>query len=216
MFVSEYKKFKSNGASDDAFKYLVENTLVNPKYGQDKSGEITAMNFEKDFIADFLPSMVYTFMYETKTKETIGKASFIDYVPVLLCFTNRDGFISGINFNFLPNNIRAEFLDKIYNAYKEFYTDTLSDAITSLESVYNKEFASFLIDDTTRQAFLTLMDKQLDYPISSAYRRYNKSLIKNPRMIEFDNWKYIPHLVFKDAIRGAGLVEVQREIITNK
>jgi hypothetical protein len=45
---------------------------------------------------------------------------------------------------------------------------------------------------------------------------YDKSKIRNPRMIEFDVWKYIPCLVFKDAIRGANLVDIQREIIANK
>lgn len=214
-----FKKYFENSfaeSKDLATKVLVDYTLGTPKYGADKSVELTAMDFEKDFITDFLPSMIYTFMYEKKDVEAIGKTTFIDRVPLLLCCTNKNGYLTGINFNFIPNDVRAAFLDEIYFAYKDFYQNTLSDAVTSGTSTFNSELASFLIDDETRKAFFKLMDAKLSFPISSAYRMYDKSKIRNPRMIEFDVWKYIPCLVFKDAIRGANLVDIQREIIANK
>jgi hypothetical protein len=214
-----FKKYFENSfaeSKDLATKVLVDYTLGTPKYGADKSVELTAMDFEKDFITDFLPSMIYTFMYDSKIKESINGTEFIDRVPLLLCCTNVGGYISGINFNFLPNDIRASLLDEIYYAYKDFYTNTLSDAVTNGTSTFNKEFASFLIDEKTRQAFFKLMESKIGYPISAAYRKYNKEYIKNPRLVEFDVWKYIPCLVFKDAVRGVNLVDFQREIITNK
>ena len=109
-----------------------------------------------------------------------------------------------------------QFKDELFDAYKDFYTNMLSDAVTNGTSTFNKEFASFLIDEKTRQAFFKLMESKIGYPISAAYRKYNKEYIKNPRLVEFDVWKYIPCLVFKDAVRGVNLVDFQREIITNK
>lgn len=215
MFVEFFNKnFKDT--KDLAFDYLVTNTLGSPKFGQDKLVELPGMDFESTFNKHMLPSMIYTFKYETKSKETIGKAKFIDYVPVMLCVTNEDKFVTGINFNFLPNNVRAEFLDIIYNAYKDFYVNKLSDAVEKNNAILNEEFANFLIKEDTRQSLFKLLESKLKYPILSAYRKYDKSKIKNQRLIEFDMWKYIPSLVFVDAVRGAGLVEIQQEIITNK
>lgn len=212
----EFFKDDFEHSSKIANKVLVDYTLGTPKYGADKTVEMTAMDFEKDLMSDFLPSMIYTFMYDSKIKETINGIEFIDRVPLLLCCTNVSGYISGINFNFLPNDIRASLLDEIYYAYEDFYTNKLSDAVTNGTSIFNKEFASFLIDEKTRQAFFKLMESKIDYPISTAYRKYNKECIKKPRLVEFDIWKYIPCLVFKDAVRGINLVDFQREIITNK
>ena len=215
MFV-EFFNNNFKDTKDLAFDYLVTNTLGSPKFGQEKLVELPGIDFESTFNKHMLPSMIYTFKYETKSKDSIGKANFIDYVPVILCVTNEDKFITGINFNFLPNDVRAEFLDLIYNAYKEFYSETLSDAVKKNKAVLNEEFASFLIKEDTRQSFFKLMESKLKYPITTAYRKYDKTKIKNPRMIEFDMWKYIPSLVFVDAVRGAGLVEIQQEIIANK
>lgn len=212
----EFFKDDFEHSSKIANKVLVDYTLGTPKYGADKTVEMTAMDFEKDLMSEFLPSMIYTFMYDSKIKETINGIEFIDRVPLLLCCTNIGGYISGINFNFLPNDIRASLLDEIYYAYEDFYTNKLSDAVTNGTSIFNKEFASFLIDEKTRQAFFKLMESKIDYPISTAYRKYNKECIKKPRLVEFDVWKYIPCLVFKDAVRGINLVDFQREIITNK
>lgn len=215
MFKEHFDKHFGE-TQDLAMKVLVDYTLGSPRYGADKAVELTAMDFEKDFISDFVPSMIYTFMYDKGDENIIGKAVFFDRVPLLLCCTNKDGYITGINFNFIPNDIRALFLDEIYKAYKDFYENALADAAESGTSTFNSELASFLIDDSTRKAFFNLMDAKLGYPISTAYRKYDKSKIKNPRMIEFDVWKYIPSLVFKDAVRGANLVDIQREIIANK
>lgn len=216
MFSEFFKNNFNDNTKANAFDYLVTNTLGKPKFGQDKLVELPGMDFESTFNKHMLPSMIYTFKYETKSKDTIGKVNFIDYVPVILCVTNEDKYITGINFNFLPNDVRAEFLDIIYNAYQEFYVNKLSSAVEKGIAILNEEFANFLIKEDTRQSFFKLMESKLKYPISSAYRKYNKTKIKNQRLIEFDMWKYIPCLVFVDAVRGAGLVEIQQEIIANK
>ena len=212
-FYSEY--FNKNGAGI-ALKYLLDNTIGKPKYGVDKLVELTAMDFESSFNKEMIPSMIYTFTYESKNIEKIGKAEFTDFIPVILCATNEGGYVTGINFNFLPNDVRAEMLDIIYKAYEAFYTKELSDAVKKGEAIVNEELAGFLINETTRTEFFKILSDKLDYPITSAWRKYDKTKIKNQRLIEFDMWKYIPLLVSNDSVRGAGLVEIQKEIIANK
>ena len=65
------------------------------------------------------------------------------------------------------------------------------------------------------KGFIGLLDSKLNISISSAYRTYKASDVKNVRLLEYDEWKYIPFLVFKDAIRGASLAKVQKEMIDN-
>ena len=59
-------------SSKIATKALVDYTLGTPKYGDDKTIELTAMDFEKDLMSEFLPSMIYTFMYDSKIKESVN------------------------------------------------------------------------------------------------------------------------------------------------
>ena len=35
----------------------------------------------------------------------------------------------------------------------------------------------------------------------------------NVRLIEYDEWIYIPYLSFKDSIRGSNLANIQRDVI---
>ena len=215
MFTEFFKSSFNDANKDMAFTNLVTNTLAKPKYNDDKLTEITGMNFESKFNKDFIPSMIYTFQYETKKKDKINKVSFIDYVPLVLCFTSDTKYITGLNFNLIPNSTRAELLDMIYNAYKNFYVDKLSKAVKDNTPIVNEEFASFLINEHTRTEFLKIVSEKLKYNINKTYRKYDKTKIKNARLIEFDMWKYIPMLVFDDAVRGAVLVSIQKAIINS-
>ena len=58
----EFFKDDFEHSSKTATKVLVDYTLGTPKYGADKTIEMTAMDFEKDLMSEFLPSMIYTFM----------------------------------------------------------------------------------------------------------------------------------------------------------
>lgn len=216
MFKELFKKSFNDSTAKQAYEYLVTNTLDKDLKSPDKLVEITAMDFESTYNKDMLPSMIYTFKYKADNNNTIGKVKFSDVIPLILCFTNENGYVTGINFNYIPNSTRADLLDIIYTAYKDFYEDKLSDALKKGTPIINKELASFLIKEETRNKFLDLLSKKLSFDVSKTYRKYDKSKIKHARLIEFDMWKYIPFLTFKDAIRGASLSDLQKQIISNK
>lgn len=211
MFQEIYDSYDKGVYGKLAMEYLVEDTLVKPVRG--KSKQFTAMDMESKFSGVVYPSMIYTFMYDTDTKERTGSLDFIDYVPCMMCMTNDATSITGLNFNLLPINVRISVLDFIYNSYKGFYTKTLSDAVVSGTAVLNEKLASFLVRDDTRNALLKYLDDMTGVKVSGAYRMYKKEHIKNIRLIEYDAWKYIPFLLFKDAVRGAGLASVQASIV---
>ena len=93
--------------------------------------------------------------------------------------------------------------------------EKLSKAVKDNTPIVNEEFASFLINEHTRTEFLKIVSEKLKYNINKTYRKYDKTKIKNARLIEFDMWKYIPMLVFEDAVRGADLVSIQKAIINS-
>ena len=62
-------------------------------------------------------------------------------------------------------------------------------------------------------AFLSFMKAKTGVDLSKCVRTYNRSNIVNVRLIEYDEWGYIPYLSFKDSVRGANLANIQRDVI---
>lgn len=207
MFVELYKTASKSKYAEIAFNCLVKDKLEAVFSHANTSRELSAMNMESELSGvSFIPSMFYTFSYESKMQDKMARQTFYDLVPVVLCMSNSGSLMSGLNFNFIPTDIRAVILDTIYNAYESFYTVSLDKG-----EMINDSFASVLMQDAGR-GFVGLLDSKLQAKISYAYRTYTISEIKNARLIEYDQWKYIPFLTFDDAVRGASLAKLQKDI----
>jgi hypothetical protein len=213
MFTEIYKDSHLQAMSAQATKSLVQMLLVDNARGANKSNELTGMNMESTFNYTLLPSMIYTFLYNSPDSEHINETNFKDHIPVILC-TSFDGkYVTGINFNLIPNDIRANLLDIIYNAFKNFYTNDVEKAVAKNKATINEKFANLLVNEKTRADFLKILNDKLGINVSNAYRVYDVKYIKNVRLIEYDNWKYVPFLSFKDSVRGAGLATLQRKMV---
>ena len=213
MFTEIYKDSHLQAMSAQATKSLVQMLLVDNTRGANKSNELTGMNMESTFNYTLLPSMIYTFLYNSPDSEHINETNFKDHIPVILC-TSFDGkYVTGINFNLIPNDIRANLLDIIYNAFKNFYTNDVEKAVAKNKATINEKFANLLVNEKTRADFLKILNDKLGINVSNAYRVYDVKYIKNVRLIEYDNWKYVPFLSFKDSVRGAGLATLQRKMV---
>ena len=213
MFAEIYKNSELQAASARATQNLVQMLLVDDVRGHGKLTELTAMNMEKTFNKTVYPSMMYTFLYDSPDSERINNTTFKDHTPVILCMSFDGKYMTGLNFNLIPNDIRADILDIIYNAFKSFYKRYLSDVVAKNSIALNEKFASILINEKTRSEFMQILNSKLGMDITNAYRTYNVKYVKNIRLIEYDNWKYIPFLSFTDSIRGAGLAALQKEMI---
>ena len=117
-FLNMYKK---GGAAYErlAFDYLVGDLLIKEKRGSEKAKEITALDMESKSPMDFVPAMIYTFLYITgDRKEEISGKKFKDNVPVILCFSSTSSSVTGLNFNLIPNDARAAILDIVVKLTK--------------------------------------------------------------------------------------------------
>ena len=214
-FVEFYKTTNRKNAEELALDYLVTDTLQKKLRGPNKSKQFTAMDMESYAPDDFIPTMFYTFMYSSPTDENEVNIQFKDRVPLILCTSHENRYITGINFNLIPCDSRAYLLDLIVSSNPDFYKQTIINAIPEHKFVINELFARTLIDPAKRKQLFDLFDNLTGLKISRCYRTYRKEFITNVRLIEYDMWKYIPFLAFKDAVRGVPLATLQAKLVND-
>lgn len=207
-FLEMYKKGEFSKASSNAFDFLFTNLLVKNKRGRDKSVEVSAMDMESKAPIDFVPSMIYTFLYTANMKETTNGKDFIDRIPIILCFSTGS-IITGLNFNMIPNDARASILDLLVETSPETYASGDDFAVNE------KMFNTFMTKGGASD-FLKYIKVKTGLNVSSAMRSYSKDYIENPRMIEYDMWKYIPYMSTMEAVRGGNLAAIQADMVNSQ
>lgn len=211
-FLENYEKNRGGKYEKLAFNYLVNDLLKDNLTGDNKQREITGLNMEQDSPTNFVPSMFYIFAYFNGEKNVSGKDSFYDMVPMILCTDADTKTITGINFNFVPNDVRAAFLDIITDSYSQFYNHDMFDDGFRV----NEKLGGKLIDQKNLSVVLSLLKEKLGVDLNQCIRTYNRKRVLKSRMIEMDMWQYIPFLSFKDAVRGINLAKVQLSLIQPK
>ena len=212
-FVEYYRTANRRQLEQEAMEYLVTDTLQKRLTGPNKSKQFTAMDMESYAPAVFIPSMFYTFMYDSPIDELSGGLQFKDRVPLILCMTYEGGYITGLNFNLIPCDARPLILDLIVSSNKDFYKNDIIEAIPNHNFAVNTVFANSLINPAARKEILSIFDRETGLKISNCFRTYKEQFVINPRLIEYDMWKYIPFLTFKDAVRGVPLAALQQALV---
>lgn len=214
-FVEFYKAANRRQLETEAMEYLVTDTLQKRLTGPHKSKQFTAMDMESYAPADFVPSMFYTFMYNSPIDENVHNVQFKDRVPLIFCMSYENGYVTGLNFNLIPCDARAAILDKLILTNPGFYEKDIIDAISNHKFAINMTLANTVINPKQREALLFILDNYTGLKISNCYRTYREEFILNPRLVEYDMWKYIPFLTFKDAVRGLPLAELQAKLVND-
>lgn len=214
MFVDFYMNNKGNAdVLADARRILVTETLGSPLVGDAKLYDLESSDMESKISDPFVSSLFYTFTYTTPV-DIIAGVKAVDYIPIMLCFKKYGKYVEGLNFNLLPNDMRAVMLDAIDNAFDNYYTETGLRLAQMGDIAVNENFANLLVSDTGKMDFMKYFEKKLGVPITKAYRKYNITHIENPRLIEYVNYKYIPLLYFDDAVRGVSIAKLQDKVIS--
>lgn len=214
MFVEFYKENIGSAEMVELAKTkLVRNTLSEKLVGSQKMVDFESSDMESQIKGSVLPSLFYTFMYKAEG-DTISGIKFSDALPVVFCFKRSTKWIEGLNFNLLPNEVRAAVLDIIDKSTDNYYSDKGKNAAINGKIAVNETLAAVLVDDNQRMALLNLLERKMGVSIKKAYRRYNMSHIENLRLIEYGDYKYIPLLCFEESIRGAGIAEIQKKVIS--
>lgn len=205
QFYDDYKDGRGAKGHKEAYNFIVNDLMQFSSKGDSKQRSITAYNMEKDAMVNFAPSMFYVFLYNNPTAK---EGSVIDYVPMILCTGFSKKTVTGINFNLLPNDVRALVIDVILESYPNFYTEK---NLRSSNFVLNEKFAAGLIGGGA-SAIVKAIKMKTKYDISSAVRTYDCRFIMRTRMLEYDMWQYIPLLCFRDSVRGIKLATEQLQV----
>ena len=213
-YILDFYKKPGNRKDVEKFAedYFITDLLQKNLMGSEKSAELTALDFESSFQGDFVPSMFYIMQYmnpNMKEMDSIGKMSFHDVVPMILCTSVTKDIVEGLNFNYLPTDARAKMLDMIVTENAGYYEGSAMDGKVSL----NESLVGVFADEMSRKGTFAALKDKFGVNFNLCMRRYRKDGIIRARMIELDMWKYIPFLMFKDSIHGANLAAVQKEIV---
>lgn len=209
QFYDDYEDGKYAGKDKEAYSLIIKELLQNNSVGENKQRTLTGYNMESDTMIQFVPSMFYVFMYNNPEKDD---PSFYDRVPMILCTGFSGGTVTGINFNYLPNNIRALFIDTILEAYSEFYSE---ENLHGGGLKINEKFAAGLLGGGL-SSIVKIFKNVAGVDIGNAVRTYKTKNVIKSRMLEYDMWDAIPNLSFKDAVRGINLARAQIDTITPK
>ena len=160
-----------------------------------------------------LPGMVYTFIYkgpEAQIKVPTKKVKeYTDIVPITFCLgTSKTGF-AGINLNMLPVQAKVKFLEQFYDAFKDFLENEADLLAQNDRLAINKRFLLY-VGGGKGKDILNFFNKSASENFNFAYRKYSIPKVKQLRMIEYSEWKYIPFFEPKDAFRKLSYSQIYK------
>jgi len=223
-----YDKLKGvNDIENVAFTRLFENYLKYDLKGPNKVIEIEDTDQESVLkkISGGLPfqGMIYTFIHvNNQTLQEIqniqsGKiVKFHDYTPILFCtsYNPTDNIVKGINLNILPPEERVKFFEAYYNVYKTFLKDV--EELTQYNHIaLNTEYRIAALSGKNPELF-EYFNKSQHALFNYAYRSYNMLNLRKFRMMEYEDWQYIPFFNAKQSFKKANLEIIYKTYYDNK
>jgi len=212
---------------DVAYNRIFENYLQLDLKGPKKLIDVESTD-QESVIQKFgggmpFPGMVYVFLHlnetnlgEIENAKTGKLISFHDFTPVLFCtsFNPILNLVKGLNLMLLPSQERLKFFEAYWEYYKDFF-NRIEEKTEYNEIAINKEYQlSALIGKNPElfKSFNSMQDAYFEY----AYRSYNLKNIAKFRMIEYEQWKYIPFLDARQSFKNSNLQEIYRTYKINK
>jgi len=152
-----------------------------------------------------IPGLIYTFIYKPTPEEInivmSGKKQerYTDHVPLVFCVNINGKTFSGINLNVLPLSERLKFLQLYYETYKSFFDDIERTTQNNVVTI-NKKFISIILSNNGQKIVKMWSDKA-NSNFGYGYRNYSIEKIDRFRMIEFNEYSYIPFFKSENATK---------------
>jgi hypothetical protein len=204
-----------NNINEQAYFILFEKYILQNLKGNDKLIEIDSTDQETVITKRNggypIPGFIYTFLYQgPKAIIEIKNKSFeyIDLVPLTFCINNDLGNFSGVNLNLLPPDTRLQFLGSFYETFEGFFKNVESLTENNKEA-FNKRFIS-LVKSGGGQTMIKMFSEKNKENFNFAYRKYLILKVKQLRMVEYSEWKFIPFYEPKDAFRKLNQSEIYK------
>ena len=212
-FLKEYKSLQIN--EDEAYEKIVNKLMLKNLKGSDKTYNIDEYDSESAFDGKIFISNIYMFTYAAKspTFYQYGKYSiqYTDNLPLVLITGWTPTTIRGINLNLCNKGLKVIILDLFYTMDLKFFEGEAEKLASGKDFALSKIIYSFLIEkDSEKQIkdYLSRAYDGIDYNL--IFRNYAVSNIKNIRMIEPWQWKYLPALTYSGSIREDELKAIHK------
>lgn len=145
----------------------------------------------------FMPGRVYTYQYNPAGADVLDfydKRPMVYIIGEYVSKSTGKRIVQGINLNFLPEKVKARFIDTAYRIFGDAYkvADEMSDEdrLVSMMQINNL---------VTNWYFMSLnFDKNAKIGLSFAVRNYDIKRILNPVLIEVEDFEMIPYFVPKE------------------
>ena len=153
--------------------------------------------------------MIYTFIHLNNQNLALLKnlksnkdIAFHDFTPIFFCTSidlSKKSF-KGLNLNILPKSERLKFLQVFYETYKEFFEDIERQLLHENDVAINEKYRLTALSGKNPALFLYFSRKQHAL-FNYAFRSYEFKNIRKLRMLEFEEWKYIPFFEAKESFK---------------
>jgi hypothetical protein len=218
-----YEKLKAiTNIKEIAYERLFENYLKLDLEGPKKLVDIESTDQESvlNRMRRGIPyeGMIYTFIHLNDTNISILKNlktqkehEFHDFTPIVFCtyVDPAKASFRALNLNMLPQSERLKFLQVFYETYKDFFQDVERELLHENDYAINEKYRLAAISGKNTDLLLYFSKKQ-KASFSYAYRSYEFKNIKKLRMLEFEEWQYIPFFEAKESFKKINLQLIYR------
>ena len=198
----------------NAYDSIVDKLIRRNLRSQAKLTDIDEYDGESNFGNTTLyPGCIYIFQYMAKTPSIYddGKQKFtwFDSLPIVLVTEIKNNIVSGINLNLCNMAIKTQVINTLMNLDINFYKDGAERMAYSGKRPYSEYVASVFMNQDKKKAFYEYITRtcQLAYT-GFIYRTYSISNIRNPRMLEIWQYKYIPFLRYNGELKNEILTRI--------
>jgi len=212
---------------DVAYKRLFENYLKLDLKGDKKRIDIESTD-QESLLNKFMhgrpvPGMIYTFinineqtLNEIQNFKTGNVIQFHDLTPILFCtsFNYITHALKGLNLNILPKGERLKFIQAFWEHYKSFF-DRIEEKTEYNKLAINKNYQLASAMGKNPELF-KLFNKQQSALFNYAYRSYSMFNTRKFRMLEYEEWRYIPFYDARQSFKKVNLEQLYQIYWQNK
>ena len=202
--------------SVDAEEAIIKSLMVQNNRQNEKLEDLDSYDSESLFNGKIYRGNMYIFTYNAKnpTKYTYkGKdVYFSDSMPVVLITNETSTTIRGINLNFCNKALKTLILNILTNMDEEFYFGGLAQkmAFNKIAPISEKVYRFLSSNDAEEKIIKELKRDYPDIDYNILFRNYAVTNIKDIRLIEPWQWKYIPFLNYDSFDKGETLKAIQK------
>jgi hypothetical protein len=223
-----YEQLKQIDAIHDvAYNRLFENYLKYDLKGEHKLIDIESTDQESLLnrltFGRPVPGMIYTFinlneknLIELQNLSTGKPITFHDFTPIVFCtsFNPMNNLMKGLNLTMLPSLERLKFLQAYFDNYKKFL-DRIEEKTEYNKLAVNINYVIISVSGKNPQLFKKFNIEQGAF-FEYAYRSYHLQNLAKFRMLEYEEWQYIPFYDARQSFKKINIAEIHKTYWDNK